>query len=206
VNAFQRFARLTTYVVARRPWLWPLFRAPLRWMFDAIAQRWDTMRSPERLLAFEAALDVLPSSPRRALDLGTGTGDAALTVARRWPETEVLGLDLSKRMVAAARAKIPPKLAGRVSFDTADARRLPVPDSSFELVGLNNMIPFFDELARVTAPGGHLVVAFSQGPQTPIYVSPDRLRSDLERRGFDIVREVSAGPGTAVVARRREGG
>ena len=33
------------------------------------------------------------------------------------------------------------------------------------------MIPFFDELARVVRPGGTLVVAFSLGPQTPIYVS-----------------------------------
>lgn len=204
MNAFQRFARLTTDVVARRPWLWPLFRAPLRWMFDTIAPRWDTMRSAERTLAFEAALNVVPAPPRRALDLGTGTGDAALAVARRWPEAEVVGLDLSKRMVAEARAKTPPELVGRVAFDAADARRLPVPGSSFDLVGLNNMIPFFDELARVTAPGGHLVVAFSQGPQTPIYVPPDRLRAELERHGFEVVREVVAGPGTAVVARRAE--
>lgn len=206
MNAGQRFARLTTDVVARNPWLWPLFRGPLRRMFDAIAPMWDARGSPERTLAFEVALDVLPVSPRRALDLGTGTGDAAFAVARRWPEAEVLGLDLSERMVAEARAKTPPELAERVRFQAADARRLPVPDSSFELVGLNNMIPFVDELARVTAPGGYLVVAFSQGAQTPIYVPPGRLRGKLRRHGFEVVREVSAGPGTAVVARHGESG
>jgi ubiquinone/menaquinone biosynthesis C-methylase UbiE len=171
-------------------------------MFDAIASRWDTLRSPERTIAFEAGLDLVPEAPRRALDLGTGTGDAAFIVARRWPETEVLGLDLSERMLEEARAKTPPELSGRIRFEAADARRLPVPDKWADLVGLNNMIPFFDELARVTAPGGHLVVAFSRGPDTPIYVPPERLRAELERHGFEDLRELAAGPGTALVARR----
>ena len=38
------------------------------------------------------------------------------------------------------------------------------------------MIPFFDELARVTAPGGYVVFSFSTGPETPIWVSSERLR------------------------------
>lgn len=198
----RRFARLTTDVVAPRPWLWPLFRRPLRRMFDTLAPKWDADRSPHRTSAFEAGLDSVPAAPRRVLDVGTGTGDAAFVMARRWPQAEVLGLDLSERMVAEARAKTPPDLRGRVRFDAADARRLAVPDGSFDLVGLNNMIPFFDELARVTAPAGHLLVAFSQGSRTPIYVSSERIRAELERRGFGDVREVAAAGGTAVIARR----
>jgi SAM-dependent methyltransferase len=205
VNAGQRFARLATVVTMRLPWLWPLFRGPLRRMFDAIAPRWDTMRSANRTTAFDAALDLVPEPPRRALDLGTGTGDAAFLIARRWPDAQVLGLDLSERMVAEARAKTPPDLAGRVRFETADARRLPVEDASIELVGMNNMIPFAAELARVTAPGGHVVVAFSAGAGTPIYVPPDRLRAQLERDGFEEIREVARAPGTAVVARKTSG-
>ena len=46
------------------------------------------------------------------------------------------------------------------------------------------MIPFFDELARVTAPGGHLVLSFSAGPETPIWVPPERLRRELGAHGF----------------------
>lgn len=202
MNLFQRFARLTTRVVAARPWLWPFFRRPLRRSFDAIAPQWDANRSPERLGAFAVGLDLLPAAPRRALDVGTGTGDAAFAVAWRWPEAEVLGVDFSERMVAEARAKTTPELRERVRFETADARRLPVADASFDLVGLNNMIPFVDELARVTAPGGHVLVAFSRGPQTPIYVPPAQLRAELERHGFEDVREVAAGTGTAIVARR----
>ena len=199
----RRFARLTTNVVARAPWLWPLFRRPFRRMFDTLAPQWDADRSADRTRALSAGLDAVAEAPRRALDVGTGTGDAALAIARRWPETEVLGVDLSERMIRAARAKVPPEGVGRVRFEVADARRLPVADAAFDLVAMNNMIPFADELARVTAPGAYVVVAFSSGPQTPIYVRPDRLRDGLERHGFEDVREISAGSGTAVVARRR---
>jgi ubiquinone/menaquinone biosynthesis C-methylase UbiE len=203
VNLAQRFARMTTTAVSRRPWLWPLFRGPLRLMFDAIAPQWDARRRPERTVVFEAGLDLVPQAPRRALDLGTGTGDAAFVMARRWPETEVLGLDFSERMVAEARAKTPSELSARVRFEAADAHHLPLADASIDLVGMNNMIPFVDELARVTAPGGHVVVAFSQGPRTPIYVPSARLRDELERSGFEDVREVATGPGIAVIGRRR---
>jgi ubiquinone/menaquinone biosynthesis C-methylase UbiE len=204
MDPLARFARMATTAVAPRPWLWPLFRPPLRWMFDAIAPRWDAQRSAARTTALEAGLDAVATTPRRAIDIGTGTGDAAIAIARRWPQAEVLGVDFSKRMVAEALAKTPAELHERLRFEAADARRLPVADGSFDLVALNNMIPFFDELARITARGGHLVVAFTLGAQTPIYLATDRIRAALEQRGFADVREVSGGPGTAVVARRRQ--
>jgi ubiquinone/menaquinone biosynthesis C-methylase UbiE len=204
MDVLERFARLTTDAVAPRPWLWPLFRAPLRWMFDAIAPRWDANRSAARTAAFEAGLDVVVASPRRAIDIGTGTGDVAIVIARRWPQVEVLGVDFSERMVAEARAKTPAELRERLRFDAADARRLPVADDSFDLVGLNNMIPFFDELARVVAPGGHLIFSFSAGPETPIWVPPERLRQELGERGFAEFADFQAGGGTAFLARRAD--
>jgi hypothetical protein len=63
------------------------------------------------------------------------------------------------------------------------------------------MIPFFDELARVLAPGGHVVVSFSRGAETPIYVPHERLRRELARRGFTEFADFSAGPATALRAR-----
>ena len=64
------------------------------------------------------------------------------------------------------------------------------------------MIPFFDELARVVAPGGTLVLSFSRGAETPIYVPSDRLRRELGRRGFAEFAEFSADPATALRAKR----
>jgi SAM-dependent methyltransferase len=196
----RRFARLATDTVVRRPALWRLFRGPLRRQFDALAPRWDVRRSVGRVEAYKAALEAVPTPPRRALDLGTGTGDGAFALAARFPEADVVGVDLAPAMVAEARRKTPVELAGRVRFEVADASSLPFADGEFDLVAMNNMIPFFGELTRVLAPGGHAVFAFSSGESTPIYVPPERLREELGARGFTEFAEFSAGTGTALAA------
>ena len=200
----RRFARLATDAVVRWPLLWRPFRPLMRAQFDRLAPSWDTMRDPAHLSSFDLALESVGGSPRRALDLGTGTGAAAFSVARHFPEAQVTGADLAEEMLVEARRKTPPELAGRVRFEQADSARLPYDDASFELVTLANMIPFFDELARVLAPGGSALFSFSVGPETPIWVAPERLRSELSRRGFSDFTDFQAGSGTALLARKRE--
>jgi ubiquinone/menaquinone biosynthesis C-methylase UbiE len=200
----RRFARLVTVAVTREPRLWRVLRPALRTQFDRLAPRWDAMRGPDALAPYEAALERVEGWPHRALDVGTGTGAGAEAIARRFADAEVVGLDVAPAMVEHARRKLADDVAGRVRFELGDASRLPYPDSSFELVAHANMIPFYDELARVLAPGGYAIFAFSSGPRTPIYVPPERLRDELERRGFADFAEISAGSGTAVVARKRE--
>jgi ubiquinone/menaquinone biosynthesis C-methylase UbiE len=198
----QKFARLSTNAVVHSPRLWRFFRPLVRKQFDAIAGDWDTMRDPTHLAPYEVALAAVDPAPARALDLGTGTGQGAFAIARRFPGTEVVGVDLADAMLAEARHKTPAELAGRVAFENGDASSLPFPDASFDLVAHANMIPFFDELTRVLAPGGQAVFAFSLGSGTPIYVPPERLRQELARRGFTEFAEFDAGKGTALLARK----
>ena len=198
----RKFARVTTNVVVRRPQLWRLFRPLMRKQFDAVANRWDAMRDPGHLRPYEQALDAVSPPPARALDLGTGTGEGAFAIARRFPETEVVGVDLADQMLAKARSKTPPELEGRVRFERADASALPYPDESFGLVAHANMIPFFDELTRVLAAGGQAIFAFSGGAETPIYVPAERLREELARRGFTEFADFAVGQGTALLARK----
>ena len=197
----QRFARFVTDTVVRRPVLWKVFRGPLRGMFDRLAPTWETRIGPHHLSALDLALADAPP-PRRILDLGTGTGVVAFALADRYPEAEVLGIDLSPAMIDEARRKLPAELAGRVSFEVGDASALDWPDGEFDLVVLSNMIPFADELARVTAQDGTLVLSFSRGAETPIYVAPEVLRRELGSRGFAEFAEFSAEPATAVRAQR----
>jgi SAM-dependent methyltransferase len=201
VAAGRKFARLVTNVVTRYPRLWPVFRRLIGAQFDSLAPRWQQLVRPEHLAPFEAALASL-DPPERALDLGTGAGAGAFAIARRFPHAEVIGADLADKMIAEARRTTPPELADRIRFEVADASRLPYPDGSFDLVSLVNMIPFFDELARVTAPGGAALFSFSGGAGTPIYVSTERLRPALEQRGFTEFADFAAGAGTALVARK----
>jgi len=198
----ESLARLVTDAVVRNPRLWRVFRGRLRDRFDELAPTWETRIGPHHLWALDLALTDVPP-PGRVLDLGTGTGVVAKALAERYPEADVVGIDLSPAMIEEAVRKLPPELAGRVRFEVGDAAGLDHPDGAFDLVVLSNMIPFFAELARVTAPGGTLVLSFSRGAETPIYVPFDRLRDELGRRRFAEFAEFSADPATALRAERR---
>jgi ubiquinone/menaquinone biosynthesis C-methylase UbiE len=197
----ESLARLVTNAVVRNPALWRIFRGRLRDRFDELAPTWETRIGPHHLDALRLALEDVP--PRgRILDLGTGTGVVARALAERYPEADVIGVDLSPAMIEEARRTQPAQVAARLRFKVGDASALDCPDGAFELVVLSNMIPFFDELARITAAGGTLVLSFSRGDGTPIYVPFDRLRAELGRRGFTQFAEFSASPATAFRAHR----
>src|SRR5206468_5464030 len=151
-----------------------------RRQFDSLASRWDEIRAanPAHLAALERALAAVAPPPRRVLDLGTGTGAAAVAAARAFSTADVVGVDLAPAMIDEARRNVPPELVGRLRFEVADASRLSDADGAFDLVCLANMIPFFDELARVVAAGGFVLCSFSRGSQTPIYVPFETIRRE----------------------------
>lgn len=196
----QRFARLATDVVVRYPVLWRAFRRPLTRNFDRLAPTWDTLRVTERYLSpLAVALEAVEPAPARILDVGTGTGGGARLSAGRWPDAEIVGVDLSAGMIAEARERA---TSEHQRYDVADASALPFPDGSFDLVTLVNMIPFFDELVRVTSPSGTIAIAYTRGASTPIYVPLARLDAELGRRGFSQLAHFSAGDGISLLARR----
>lgn len=196
----QRFVRVVTNILVRWPWLWPLFRPVIRRQFDRIAPEWAAMRRPDSFAPYEAALSRIQEPVERALDVGTGTGLGASVLATRFPGAEVVGVDVSPDMLEQARRLVPGP-----TFVEGDASRLPFGDAEFDLVAHANMIPFLDETRRVLRPGGWTLFSFSGGAGTPIYVSPERLRRELERRGFTDFAAISAGRGNAVLARRGAG-
>jgi SAM-dependent methyltransferase len=173
--------------------------------FEREAPTWGDRidRSSASYLAPLAAglLHVRPE-PERALDLGTGHGEAALLLAREFPHASVRGVDLSEEMVRRAQAKIGLDPDGRVAFRVADAANLPYEDASFDLVAQLNMPPFYEETARVLRPGGHFVIAASWGPATPFYTPEAVLRRGFERAGLEKVADGGAVEGTYFVARR----
>ena len=95
--------RAVNSAVARFPWSWRLFSGPVRRFFDSVAVGWGEQRvrsdSPEYLEPLVAALDRLEANPGRILDIGTGTGAAAPELADRYPDAEVVGIDVSAGMV-----------------------------------------------------------------------------------------------------------
>src|SRR5438128_2023824 len=98
-------------------------------MFGRIARRYDLAN---HLLSAgfdfwwrkRAAEIVRQWSPHRVLDLATGSGDLALTIARKLPQVEITGADFCAEMLELARDK------GLTSTVVADALHLPFPDQS----------------------------------------------------------------------------
>jgi ubiquinone/menaquinone biosynthesis C-methylase UbiE len=93
-------------------------------------------------------------------------------------------------MIRIAQAKV-----RGVAFEPADAARLPFPDASFDLVAQNNVPVYFSELARVTAPGGRVLITSTFGPATPYYTPHNVLRRRFRKLGFTDLRSEQAQPG-----------
>jgi ubiquinone/menaquinone biosynthesis C-methylase UbiE len=194
-----------TRMVARAPWTWPLMRGLVRRFFDRSADGWDERvrpDAPEHLAALAAAVARLKAAPARALDLGTGTGAGALWLAQEFPDARVTGVDISEPMIEQAKAKLPNELSGRVEFLVGDAERLPFSDGSLDLVAQISVPVFFDEVARVLAPGGYLVVVSSLGRKTPFHTPERTLRKGFRRRGVETIATGAEGSGTFVLGRR----
>jgi SAM-dependent methyltransferase len=196
--------RALNVLVARAPVLWPLVRAPMRRFFGSLARGWDERTgagSPEHLAAFAAAATHVADAPERALDIGCGTGEATLFLAREFPSARVRGVDISEEMVQIAQAKVGLDPEGRIAFKVADASEIPWPEDSFDLVAQLNMPPFFAEMARVLRPGGYAIVAASWGERTPFYTPPSVLERGFRKHGLETVITGEASEGTYFVAK-----
>jgi ubiquinone/menaquinone biosynthesis C-methylase UbiE len=82
-----------------------------------------------------------------------------------------------------------------VTFEPADAARLPFRDASFDLIAQNNVPVYFNELARVLAPGGRVLITSTFGPVTPYYTPHNVLRKRFAKLGFTDLRSEQAPPG-----------
>ncbi|HSI81167.1 MAG TPA: class I SAM-dependent methyltransferase [Solirubrobacterales bacterium] len=201
--------RAINALVVHVPWLWPVLRAPIRRYFAQLAPGWDERvgaGSVDHLAALSVAVTRVDGEPERLLDVGTGTGEAALFLAREYPRASVRGVDLSEEMVSVAQGKVGLDPEGRVAFRVADAAALPYGEGSFDLVAQVNMPPFFAEVGRVLRPGGHAIVVASSGDLTPFYTPPAALDRGFARAGIERVDAGAAGRGTFWVGRRRGGG
>lgn len=143
----------------------------VREMFDNIAPRYDLLNHTlslniDRLWRRRVVRIVRRCRPQRILDVATGTGDLAIAMARGIPGVRVLGVDLSERMLAAAREKVAARgLDNRIVLEAGDAEHLTLADASVDVAtvafGVRNFGDLdagLRELARTIKPGGRVVI------------------------------------------------
>lgn len=126
--------------------------------YDRFATRMER-RLRARIAADVAALR-LPDGAH-VLDVGTGPGRLPVEIARHSPQVWVTGLDVSPRMVEAAKAAIEP--GQQVIAEVGDVARLPYKNGSVDLIVSTlsqhhwpDRAAAIAELSRVLAPGGRI--------------------------------------------------
>lgn len=135
--------------------------------FRANAARWDEIRALHAGEAeVEAALLRLlpPQEIGALLDIGTGTGRILELFCERG--VRGVGIDLSREMLAVARANLTRAGNGDCYVRQGDMYQLPWADPEFDAVTIHQVLHYADdpaaaisEAARVLRPGGRLVVA-----------------------------------------------
>ncbi len=133
--------------------------------FSAIAPR-DTSADLEEKLQFAR-----PQPGELALDVACGPGTLALGLAAKVGFAR--GVDITAAMLQKARQFQRERGAANVTFDQAEAERLPYPDGAFDLVccqfALHHIAkPFavLQEMKRVARPEGRLLVIDTLGPES----------------------------------------
>jgi ubiquinone/menaquinone biosynthesis C-methylase UbiE len=100
----------------------------------------------------------VPGRPERVLEIGCGSGEGTLFLAREYPGARVRGVDPSEGAIRAAVARVGLDPEGRIAFKRGSPRQLPFPDDFFDLVAQIGGRLHPDEIARVLRPGGRLVL------------------------------------------------
>ena len=108
---------------------------------------------------FDLLSAVHVSDPQLVIDLGCGPGNLTASLATRWPEATVIGVDSSRDMLAAAAERANPP---RVTFVEADLREW-APERPADLIVANAVLQWVPEhrqllprLVGFLAPGGWL--------------------------------------------------
>src|ERR1700741_5545376 len=132
--------------------------------YDKQANRYDRTwrRYIARTLGFLKASISFRSSDK-ILDVACGTGEFERLILREHPDQQMIGIDISEKMLHFAREKCSAYL--NAAFLKADASALPFLDQTFDLVISANSLHYFAkpgtslaEMRRVLLPKGSLVI------------------------------------------------
>ena len=138
-------------------------------MFDNIAPTYDTLNHRlswdiDKGWRKKAIRRLAPFSPKKMLDIATGTGDFAILAAQMLHPDQLIGADISDGMMEIGRQKVRQLgLENTISFAKEDCLNLSFQDESFDAVtaafgirNFQNLDQGLKEMCRVLKKGGHL--------------------------------------------------
>jgi ubiquinone/menaquinone biosynthesis C-methylase UbiE len=162
--------------------------------FEKLSAKYERMRIQAiRVQIYANLLKELENAgvnPKRILDVGCGTGVLLRTLADRYPDAELHGLDISPGMLREARAKLSEDF--QADFRQGAAEDLPYEDGHFDLVlsticfhHWHSRVDGLREVHRVLAPGGlfgladHFAIGWLR-PMFTLFRMRDRVHTPAE--------------------------
>lgn len=138
--------------------------------WDSQASEYGVWAEPDYQAGIEACMaQLLPVLKGRILDIGCGIGRLTIPVANAFPDFEVVGVDISNRMLVRALERAP----GNASFYLTDGRTLPdvaTFDAVYSIVTFQHMLPeqtrsYIHQVARILNPEGKFRFQFVEGEE-----------------------------------------
>jgi tRNA (cmo5U34)-methyltransferase len=100
-------------------------------------------------------LEVLPKGRRRVLELGCGTGNLTLRLAQRYPDADLVAVDLAPEMLALTASRLPrPATLLAVPFEALPELRCDLVVSSISLHHVLDKAAMYRRIREVLGPGG----------------------------------------------------
>ena len=139
--------------------------------FSRSAENYDKFARLQKKLANELVemVSSLKMAPSDILDIGAGTGSVAFLLGEKFKGSRIVGCDIALGMV---RKAIHNNRYENVTFEVADAEKLPFADKSFDLAASSTTFQWIDDLPkafseakRVLRPGGYFAF-ITFGPKT----------------------------------------
>ncbi|GGD32488.1 trans-aconitate 2-methyltransferase [Aureimonas glaciei] len=141
---------------------------PTDWQPDLYRRFEDERTRPARDLLTR----VPPAGVKRAVDIGCGPGNSTELLVERWPAADILGLDSSPAMIAAARQRLP-----ALRFAEADVAAW-TPDAPPDLIFANAVLQWVPDHAALLprlfaalAPRGTLAIQMPDNLGEPSHVA-----------------------------------
>lgn len=140
-------------------------------MFDQIAPRYDQLNHTlsfgvDYYWRWRAINQLKAHKPSRIMDVATGTGDFALLAEKKLKSKEIVGIDISEKMLQIGEEKASALgLSKQISFVKEDCTSLSFPNDSFDAVtsafgirNFENLDKGLSEMHRVLKKDGKLVI------------------------------------------------